>query len=51
MKITGRRKLGAIICNNAQLGVNAVTMPGTIIESGATLMPGEIVKGIVRVAL
>lgn len=28
---SGRKKFGAIICDNAQLGVNAVTMPGTII--------------------
>ncbi|MBI5356126.1 hypothetical protein HZB78_00740 [Candidatus Collierbacteria bacterium] len=28
---SGRKKLGAIICDNAQLGVNAATMPGEIV--------------------
>jgi bifunctional UDP-N-acetylglucosamine pyrophosphorylase/glucosamine-1-phosphate N-acetyltransferase len=28
---SGRKKLGAIICDKAQLGVNAVTMPGTVV--------------------
>jgi len=28
---SGRKKLGAIICDSAQLGVNAVTMPGTVV--------------------
>lgn len=42
---SGRKKLGAIIGDNVQLGVNVITMPGTIIESGAVVMPGEIVKG------
>lgn len=37
---SGRKKLGAIICDNVQLGVNTVTMPGTIIESGSTVMLG-----------
>lgn len=30
---SGRKKLGAIICDGAQLGVNAAVMPGTIIKS------------------
>lgn len=28
---SGRKKLGAIICDNAQLGVNVAVMPGTVI--------------------
>ena len=37
MKITGLKKLGAIVCDSAQLGVNAVTMPGTIIKENLYL--------------
>jgi len=44
---SGRRKLGAIICDNTQLGVNAVTMPGTIIRTNGIIFLGNIVKGIV----
>lgn len=28
---SGRKKLGAIICDNVQLGVNATVMPGTVV--------------------
>ncbi len=35
---SGRRKLGAIICDKAQLGVNAVTMPGTIVKENLCLI-------------
>jgi acetyltransferase-like isoleucine patch superfamily enzyme len=31
--------------------INAVTMPGTIIEFGAVVASGDVVKGIVRSAL
>lgn len=33
---SGRKKLGAIICDGAQLGVNTAIMPGTIIKGFAT---------------
>lgn len=36
---TGRRKLGAILGDDAQTGCNSVTNPGTLIGKGGILMP------------
>jgi len=38
---TGRRKLGAIIGDNAQTGCNSVTSPGTILARDCVLMPNS----------
>ncbi|MGC8982392.1 MAG: bifunctional sugar-1-phosphate nucleotidylyltransferase/acetyltransferase [Desulfurococcaceae archaeon] len=40
---TGRKKLGAIVGANVEIGVNVSTMPGVKIGSGSWIMPGTIV--------
>jgi UDP-N-acetylglucosamine diphosphorylase / glucose-1-phosphate thymidylyltransferase / UDP-N-acetylgalactosamine diphosphorylase / glucosamine-1-phosphate N-acetyltransferase / galactosamine-1-phosphate N-acetyltransferase len=42
---TGRRKLGAIIGDQAQIGVNSSLMPGTNIEAGSIIPPHSVIKG------
>lgn len=42
---TGRRKLGAIIGDEAQLGCNTVTNPGTLMAKGARCLPCSTVGG------
>ncbi len=44
---SGTSSLGIFVGNGAHIGIHCGTMPGTIIESGAMLMPGEVIKGIV----
>lgn len=44
---TGRRKFGAIVGDDAQLGCNCVCNPGALIERGARVMPCANVGGIV----
>ncbi|MCD6575858.1 MAG: glucose-1-phosphate thymidylyltransferase [Nanoarchaeota archaeon] len=43
----GRRKLGAIVGDNTQVGVNATTLPGTFIGSNSWIYPGVVVRGFV----
>lgn len=45
---SGTSSLGVFVGDNSHVGIHCGTMPGTIIESGAVIMPGEIVKGIAR---
>ncbi len=45
--LTGLKKLGAIIGDEAQLGCNAVTNPGTLIGPKAFCYPCVNIKGIV----
>lgn len=45
---TGRRKLGAIIGDNSELGCNSVTMPGAIIGKRCIIYPCSVVRGFVR---
>lgn len=42
---TGRRKLGAVVGDEAQLGCNCVTNPGTLIERQAKVLPCANVGG------
>lgn len=48
---TGMSSLGVFIGDNTHVGIHCGTMSGAIIESGVVVMPGEIVKGIVRIKL
>ncbi len=42
-----REKLGAILGDHCQIGVNASLMPGTMIGSGSIIGPGMVVKGVI----
>ncbi len=44
---TGRRKLGAIIGDNVETGINTSINVGTIIGSHTFIGPGAVVKGII----
>ena len=44
---TGRKKIGAMIGDLAEIGCNAVLNPGTIIGKGARVYPAASVRGIV----
>lgn len=41
---TGRRKLGAIIGDDAHLGINTLVYPGRTIPTHGTTLPGEIIQ-------
>ena len=45
---TGRRKLGAIIGDGVEVGINASINTGTIIGNDARIAPGAVVCGVVR---
>lgn len=45
--LTGRRKLGAILGDDVQLGCNSVTSPGTVISKRSQVCPCINVKGFV----
>ena len=42
---SGRRKLGALVGDNSQLGCNAVTNPGAILAPSSMVLPNETVSG------
>lgn len=44
---TGRKKLGAIIGDDVNTGINASLGPGTVIGGGASIGPGKYVKGTI----
>lgn len=44
---TGRRKVGALIGDGAEVGCNSVLNPGTVIGAGATVYPLLSVRGYV----
>ena len=44
---TGRRKLGAIIADNVEVGCNSVLNPGTVIGSRSNVYPLSSVRGYV----
>lgn len=46
--VTGKRKLGAIICDGARIGSLCVVNPGAIVAEGACVMPLSSVSGYVR---
>ncbi|NPD89336.1 MAG: NTP transferase domain-containing protein [Asgard group archaeon] len=41
---TGLMKLGAIVGDNCEIGVNTLILPGRKIASGSTIAPGSIIK-------
>jgi NDP-sugar pyrophosphorylase family protein len=45
---TGRKKLGLILGDGAQLGCHVVTNPGTMIGRGAICMPGLNIGGFIK---
>jgi UDP-N-acetylglucosamine diphosphorylase/glucosamine-1-phosphate N-acetyltransferase len=44
---TGRRKLGAIIGDRVETGINASVNVGTVIGSGARIGPGAVAQGVI----
>jgi bifunctional UDP-N-acetylglucosamine pyrophosphorylase/glucosamine-1-phosphate N-acetyltransferase len=44
---TGRRKLGAIIGDRVETGINASINVGTVVGSGARIGPGAVVQGVI----
>ena len=44
-EIFGKRKIGAIVGDNSQIGVNATTLPGTFLGQNVLVYPGAVVKG------
>ena len=44
---TGRKKVGAMLGDHAEVGCNAVLNPGTVIGRNATVYPTSCVRGIV----
>ena len=44
---TGRRKLGAILGDYAEIGCHAVLNPGTVVGRGASVYPLSCVRGVV----
>jgi len=44
---TGRRKLGAILGDNVETGVNACLNPGTVVGNGAHIGPGAVASGTI----
>jgi bifunctional UDP-N-acetylglucosamine pyrophosphorylase/glucosamine-1-phosphate N-acetyltransferase len=44
---TGRRKLGAIIGDGVETGINASINVGTVIGSGARIGPGAVAQGVI----
>jgi bifunctional UDP-N-acetylglucosamine pyrophosphorylase/glucosamine-1-phosphate N-acetyltransferase len=45
---SGRRKLGCIMGDDVHTGIGALINVGTVIEAGARIGPGELVKGEVK---
>ena len=44
---TGRKKFGAILGDNVEVGCNSVLNPGTVIGRGANIYPVSCVRGVV----
>ena len=44
---TGRKKLGAILGDNVEIGCNSVLCPGTIIGKNTTIYPLSRVRGVI----
>ncbi len=45
---TGRKKVGALIGDNVEVGCNAVLNPGTVLGRGASVYPTSCVRGVVE---
>lgn len=41
---SGRRKLGKITGDDAHAGINSMINAGAVVESGAMISPGKLVK-------
>ncbi len=46
--VTGRRKIGAILGDYAEIGCNAVLNPGTIVGQHAQIYPTTCVRGVIK---
>ena len=44
---TGRKKLGVIMGDNVNTGINSMISPGTIIHRGASIGPGAKARGVI----
>ncbi|MBP2133863.1 bifunctional UDP-N-acetylglucosamine pyrophosphorylase/glucosamine-1-phosphate N-acetyltransferase [Methanomicrobium sp. W14] len=44
---TKRRKFGAVVGDNVQLGINCSVNTGTVIGSGVTASPGSCIEGVI----
>ena len=44
---TGRKKLGAILGDNVEVGCNSVLCPGTIIGKNSNVYPVSRVRGVI----
>ncbi|MBO4831184.1 MAG: UDP-N-acetylglucosamine pyrophosphorylase [Oscillospiraceae bacterium] len=44
---TGRKKFGAILGDNVEVGCNSVLNPGTVIGRGASIYPVSCVRGVI----
>lgn len=44
---TGRKKFGAMLGNNVEVGCNSVLNPGTVIGPGTNIYPLSMVRGVV----
>ncbi|MGE4275069.1 MAG: bifunctional sugar-1-phosphate nucleotidylyltransferase/acetyltransferase [Candidatus Methanomethylophilaceae archaeon] len=44
---TGRRKLGVIMGDDVNTGINCVILPGTVIHHGASIGPGAKAQGVI----
>ena len=44
---TGRKKFGAILGDNVEVGCNSVLNPGTVIGRGASIYPTSCVRGMI----
>lgn len=44
---TGRKKFGAILGDNVEVGSNSVLNPGTVLGRGASVYPNSCVRGVV----
>jgi len=44
---TGRKKVGAILGDNVEVGCNSVLNPGTVVGRGASIYPLSCVRGVV----
>jgi acetyltransferase-like isoleucine patch superfamily enzyme len=44
---TGRRKIGAILGDNVEVGCNSVLNPGTIVGRNSNIYPTSCVRGVI----
>ena len=44
---TGRKKFGAILGDNVEVGCNSVLNPGTVVGRGSHIYPTSCVRGVI----